>query len=377
MPPSHKTELLVNGELHSGFTGGSLTRSMNTPASVFDLTYSATRTDTGRSWPIYEGDECKVVIDGKTVLTGYVDSAPVEYDPDTRSYSVSGRSKTMDVVDCSCVHTPRRWNNANVTRIAQDVCEPFGVNVAVFGDSNASVGRRSRARAAAPAGADAPAQAAQVAFTMFKYQAGENALEVIRRAASMRGLFPFDSVDGDLILARVAADDAGVTLRRGANVITGKRAGDWSKRFSEYRFHGQSHARDDLTGKAGTQLRGIAEDPTLQARGRFRPFVMPRRGAGGQGDLGAAAIMMRNKNAGTSESYRCTVNDIVDGNGEAWNVGYLVDVEDDWCRIDGRMVVVSARIPLVGPWLTDLELSWPEAFDEKDYPTRGRGDMWR
>lgn len=376
MPPNHRTELLVNGELHSGFTGGHLMRSMNAPASNFELQYSATRTDTGRSWPIYEGDECKVLIDDKVVLTGYVDSAPVEYDPGTRSYSVTGRSKTMDIVDCSCVHTPRTWNNANITRIAQDICRPFGINVAVFGDSNASVGRWSRARAAVPAGAGQAGTAAQRAMTRFKYQAGENAIDVIRTAAALRGLYPFDSADGDLVLARVAADESGVTLKRGVNVFKGGRHGDWSKRFSEYRFHGQSNARDDLTGKAGTQLKGVAVDPTLQARGRFRPYVMPRRGGSGGGDMGAAAILMRNKSAGASETYRCTVNDIVDGNDDVWNVGYLADVDDDWCAIRGRMVVVSARIPLVGPWQTDLELSWPEAFDEKDYPTRGRGDMW-
>lgn len=375
MPPNHRTELLVNGELHSGFTGGHLMRSMNAPASNFELQYSATRTDTGRAWPIYEGDHCELKIDDKTVLVGYVDRSTVGYDPMARTYTVSGRSKTADLIDCSCVHTPREWLNANLARIARDAAQPFGVQVAVFGDSNRNVGRRTRARAAVPANGAQAATAAQRAMTKFKFQAGEPAIEVIRRAAALRGMFLFDGPDGDLVIARVAADDAGVALRRGVNVFKGERTGDWSQRFSEYRFRGQSNARDDLPGSAG-RLNGKAEDPTLQARERFRPFVVTKKGAGGREDIGAMAVIERNKRAGQSETYRCTVNDIVDGNDEAWNVGYLADVDDDWCAIRGRMVVVSARIPLVGPWQTDLELSWPEAFDEVDYPTRGRGDVW-
>lgn len=354
--PTHRVELLVNAELHGGFTSGTLTRSLNEPASRFDLEYSASRTDvgTGRSWPIYEGDACTLRIDDEDVITGFVDVSSVGYDPMRRTYHASGRSKVGDLIDCACMHSPRTWQRKTLADIARDAATGFACDVEVYGDS----GRL---------------------FDRFKYQAGEAAIEVIRRAASLRGMHLFDSPTGNLALARVGADDSGSTLRRGQNVIKGERSGDWTQRFSEYHFCGQTHARDELTGKAGTQLRGEAVDTTVQARGRFRPFVVTKRGGGGREDLGAVAVMQRNKHAGMSETYHCTVNGWTNGNGAIWQVGELANVEDDWCGIRGRMVVSSARFTFGfdKPYQTDLELTWPEAYDEVDYPTRGRGDVWR
>lgn len=374
----HTVALLVNGELHAGFMKGSLVRSMNAPASSFDLEYSATATETDRVWPIEEGDPCEVRIDDKTVITGFVDTASTGEEGRTLFYRAAGRSRVGDLVDCACVHTPRTWNDATLARIAQDIVDPFACNVAIFGDSNRAVGRRARARAAVPAGAGQQAQAAQRAMSTFRYQVGEGALEVLRRAAALRGMFLFDSPDGDLVIARVGADDAGVTLGPVGTVLKRERSGDWSRRFSEYRFVGQSHARDDLPGTAGTQLSNVVNDPTLQQRGRFRPTVVTKKGGGGREDIGAASVLARNKAAGQSETVSYTVPGWHDGHGEPWSVGYLVDVDDERLRVRGKMVVVSAtfRFGPREPWNTALELAWPEAFDEIDYPTRGRGAVW-
>lgn len=375
----HTVALLVNGELHAGFHSGSLSRSMNAPASSFDLEYSSTATERQRVWPIEEGDACEVRIDDRTVITGFVDSSSTGGNGRTRTYRAAGRSRVADLVDCACVRTPRTWNDASLAKIAQDIVAPFACGVAVFGDSNRAVGRAARARAAVPASAGVQAQAAQRAYTRFRYQVGEVAIEVIRRAAAMRGMFLFDSPDGDLVIARVGADSAGVTLGPLGTYLQHERTGDWSRRFSEYRFVGQSHARDELTGTAGTQLSDTVADPTLQGRSRFRPTVVTKKGGGGREDIGAAAVLARNKAAGQSETVRYTVPGWHDGNGEPWSVGYLVDVDDEILRVRGKMVVVSAtfRFGPRAPWNTDLELAWPEAFDEIDYPTRGRGSVWQ
>jgi prophage tail gpP-like protein len=89
-------------------------------------------------------------------------------------------------------------------------------------------------------------------------------------------------------------------------------------------------------------------------------------------------VLARNKAAGQSETVSYTVSGWHDGHGEPWSVGYLVDVDDERLRVRGKMVVVSAtfRFGPREPWNTSLELAWPEAFDEVDYPTRGRGAVW-
>ena len=347
-------ELLVGGQLHSGFHSGSLTRSMSAPASSFSLEYSATATERA-SWPIEEGDACELRIDGETVITGFVDTSSVSYEGRRMSYRASGRSKVADLIDCACVHTPRSWLDKDLASIARDVAAGFACDTEVYGDE----GQRS---------------------PRFRYQVGEAAIEVIRRAASQRGMHLFDSPAGNLVLSKVGSDSAGVTLGPPGTVLKGSREGNWTRRYSSYVFKGQSSARDELTGTSGTQLHGEAADPALRSRGRFRPTVVTKRGGSGQRDLGAVAIMTRNKSAGESEtvSYSATEFYTKPG-GHLWTPGELVDVDDSVLRVRGRMVVVSAAFrfgPRV-PRVTDLELTWPEAFDVGDFPTRGRGDVWQ
>ena len=90
-------------------------------------------------------------------------------------------------------------------------------------------------------------------------------------------------------------------------------------------------------------------------------------------------MLERNKNAGSSERVRYTVSGWHDGNGDAWAPGTVVDIADDVLRVNGRMIVVSARYRFgpEDPYEVELELTWPEAFDAEDYPTRSRGDVWQ
>lgn len=350
----HTLEMLINGVRHSGFIGGTLTRSLDAPASSFSLRYSPSAVETG-NFPIEAGDRAALYIDGALAVTGFVDSTDRTYKPDRIDYSVQGRSLTADLVDCACMARPRAWANKTLAQIVTDVVEPFECDAEIFGDTNER-------------------------FEKFRYKAGDNALEVIRKAAGMRGMFLFDTPEGNLLVARVGADSSNTRLERGVNLVEASRREDWTQRFSEYHFCGQTTARDDLTGKAGTQLRGDVEDPTLVNRGRFRPFVVIRNGAAGTKDLGKRAVLERNQRAGRSETVDVTVNGWTDGNSDLWVVGNRVAVYDDWLGVDGTMVVKSAMYTFEAEdqaYETRLSLAWAEAFDEVNYPTRGRGDVWR
>lgn len=373
----HTVELRVGGTLHRGFIGGSIVRSLEQPASSFDLDYSPTATE-GRAWPIEEGDECEIQIDGETILTGFVDRSEVQYDSDRIEYRVSGRSLVCDLVDCNT--GAKTWRNKALTDIAVELADGFRCGVAVLGDNGAPVGTFIRARAATPATATKPAQAARRAYTRFKTNAGETVIEAIRRAAGLRGLHLFDSPDGILVISLVGTDSANVTLGYNTpRVLKGSRSGDWSGRFSTYHFCGQTSATDELTGKAGRQLLGEVDDPALTSRDRHRPKIIVKRGGGGRQDLGEQAVLERNRNAGRSERLRYTVNGWHDGNGDAWAPGTFVDVDDEKLRVQGRMIVVSARYRFgpEEPFQVELELTWPEAFDAENFPTRNRGDVWR
>lgn len=354
-------ELRIDGTINAGFISGSVSLSMDKPASTFDLAYDpdAPFSDGPGDGVIEAGDECVLRVTDipggdEVLLTGFVDRISARYDADSRTFRVSGRSKNGDLADGSCMHTPRTWRNKTIDQIANDAADGYASSVIVVGE----VGD---------------------AFDRIKFQVGEPPLEVIRKVAKQRGFWLFDSPDGNLLLDRVGVEDSETHLRYGENVIAAERTEDWSQRMSSYHYCGATSATDDLTGKSGRQLNGEVDDPMVAGRGRYRPLAIAATGAKRRADLGRRAIMERNMRAGKSERINVTFDGWADDRGLLWRPGVLVTMTDAQLRIDNsRFVVADVRYKFGAnePYLTELTLTRPEAYDLEDYPARARGDLW-
>jgi prophage tail gpP-like protein len=92
--------LEVDSVPYEGFKDISAIVSMGAISGSFSF---ATTSSGQISLPIKEGQECRVLIDETPVITGFVENINVGYDATTHSIDISGRDKTMDVIDCSSV----------------------------------------------------------------------------------------------------------------------------------------------------------------------------------------------------------------------------------------------------------------------------------
>ena len=93
--------LEVGGSLYGGWTSISITRGLDQVAGTFSLSYTERWPQDGRitrTYPVNEGDPCRVLIDGIPVITGYVDDAERQHEATSYSLSVSGRDKTGDIL---------------------------------------------------------------------------------------------------------------------------------------------------------------------------------------------------------------------------------------------------------------------------------------
>lgn len=341
----HDVRLEVNTQAFGGFQGGSISMSLEALSATFDLRYADTWTDAGDAVPIDEGDRCKVLVDGLTLIDGWVVESSREYDETSRKLSVSGASLTTDLVDCTAMNEPGRWRNQRVSQIVADICYPFAtVQPMVVGDEGAPIPK-------------------------FVIDDGETAGSAIARVARLRGLQCY-SAGSELVITKAGNLRTATVLERGRPILKARRTGSLAQRFSDYNFKGQTRARDEQNGVAASQIHGTIYDNGVP---RYRPLLLDAHAVDGPDDIGARAIMERNQRAGQAERITATVEGWTTVEGWLWEPNLRVRITDDWLDVDQDMIVVSTKLTYAGDtgaggYRTEMELCDPRAFDTGDAP---------
>lgn len=347
---AHVVKLSVNGTDFGGFEGGEVRLGLDQICSSFSLTYFDNRSP-GSPPPIDCGDRCTLTIDDRVVMDGWVDESNIEYDANSYKATVSGRSLTGDLVDCTAgVRVGNRrpktsWSNVPIGTIVADLCRDFLVQSIVLGEQGAN-------------------------FSKFRLQRGETIGDALARLVRPRGMVAY-TAGSDLVIARAGTERTQTVIRYGDQVIRGGLKSSMASRYSDYLFKGQTRANDTVNGVSAQQLDGVVQD---QGVPRYRPLLIVRGGQDSKADLGQLAILERNQRAGRGERLSYTVYDWERQEG-LWEPNVRVRVIDPRLDVDCEMLVVNVayRFDVRAGFVTDLELTRPEAYDVIDYPVRGRG----
>lgn len=121
--------LQVNGANYGGWTGVSVSRSIETVAGAFDLTCTENVGGDAAQWPLRPNQKCKILVNGQTVIDGYIDKVSIDVSDSAHGIAVSGRDKTGDLVDCAAVHSPAQWRNIKLLDLVKILAAPFGLEV--------------------------------------------------------------------------------------------------------------------------------------------------------------------------------------------------------------------------------------------------------
>lgn len=311
-------QLLVNGQVYAGWTSLGVTRAMDAAAGAF--TVSLTERWEGQDgaaaqiepWPILPGDTCEVRLGGKVMISGYVDIFKPSFSATDHTINIQGRDKTSDLIDCSAIHKPDEWKNITVLKLAQILCEPFGI----------------KAKADVDVGAP---------FPVVKLQQGETAFEAIERYAQQRKLLAMPDGAGGLLLTRTGTRRASTSLEQGVNIKTANGSIDHSQRFNQYLVKGQTAYSDDTDGETESHVEGRVTDSGIQ---RYRPMLIVAEADGNTNSALERATWEANTRLGKSATAQITVQGWrqVPG-GELWLPNMLVYVKSPWLRMDGEMLI--------------------------------------
>jgi len=244
--------LIVNGKNYSGWKTIDISRSIKDVSAAFSL--EMTDILRGFNLPLIRaGDPCKIEIDNDqgetfTVLTGYVDAVSASIDAESVSFSIQGRDKSADIVDCS-ISGASQWTNIKFETFVASVSAPFGIEVNK--DANVDTGDK---------------------LATITYDQGVGIFEVIAKYAQLKQLLVYSLTDGSLFITRAGGSNAEIALVEGSNIITANSSSDWSEVFSSYEVKGsRASTENDANEKEATQISSITQDARMT---RTRPLII-------------------------------------------------------------------------------------------------------
>lgn len=310
--------LLVNGTRYAGWEEIDVQRSMRAISGRFSLMVSERFPDNPARWEVSQGAACELLLDGQTVITGFVDTRQASFSSSSHTVSVSGRDRSADMVDSAPEIGTYELAGLTALQVAQRLARPFNVPI-----SSAVSGLKTLER--------------------FDIQPGETAFESVSRACQMSAVLPIPQGDGSVVLEREGRARASTELREGQNILTASLKKSDEQRFHRYIVAGQHFGSDTLFGEEAATPRAEATDPNIR-RSRVL-YLRP------SGNLSAAQAQDRaNWEAANRAAAGIEVGVTVQGwaqrDGRLWQINRVVRIVCPTLSIDADMLIVSVTFTL-------------------------------
>ena len=357
-----KATITVNGTEHGGWTSVDINMGIEQLAPTFNLSFTdrwGAQDLFGAAEPvsIREGDACTIKINGDLILTGYVDTFNETESRQQHSMTVTGRAKTMDLVDCSAIIDGWQLRQKKIEDIAEALCAPFGIKVELL----------------APIPIIQPLDTGDP-IRLFRVEQGETAHEALVRITRKTGLLMQTTAQGNLQLSRAPTVPVvgGIITRTAkfSNVIgQSSYTNSFEGRFDRYILKSQVGGDDDTNGVTSAQLEEEQRDDEV---GRYRPLLILAEHPSERASLKVRAKWEANRRGASEKlSYQLQGWSHIQG---IWNPNIQVRVDDDRYDVHDFMLVTSVGLgqTKAGGTIASVQVTGPEAFDVFSPPKRRR-----
>lgn len=345
-----EVSILVGGQVFNGWQTVSVTENLESIANSFSIGLFDKFEGLKQSWPLRPGVPVRIVINNERALTGYIDKLNPRYTDENRGFTISGRSKAGDLVDCN--HKgPNEFKNISLEKLAEELVKPFGIKVIL---------------SVVPSVID-----------KFAVKPGEKVAAALDRAARLQGFFFVSTRAGNIRLTKAAKNEkkfrATTNLEQGVNILEATADYDDSKRFSEYIVKGQTVGLSDFFGEAAAGAKGTAKDLGVT---RYRPLEMI---AEGKADSKACEVRAQwEASSRLAKAVRATarVQGWTQDDGTLWGSNQLTRIKSQFLGINQQMLIVSAE-RLDGTdqgKTTNLTLVDPQSYNAEPEKNKSKKD---
>ncbi len=210
--------LEVDGVQYTNFTEATVDIRLDALTNTFSFDAVAPN---GEPLPFKGGEECKVIVDGETQLTGFIEIVAVIYDGGDHTIRIQGRDKTADLLD-STIDTidDLRGDNLTLKSVIEKVIDQLGLSIKVIDQVTPK-----------------PFSATE---DIASPEPGDNAFAFIEKYARKRQVLLTSDSDGNIVIATNSGQDADGAVQHiiGAddnNVIRSSFSFDTTGRFNAYK----------------------------------------------------------------------------------------------------------------------------------------------
>lgn len=307
----------VGGQRFAGWQSASILRSMERGPHLFELRLS-NRWRASQHRAIRAGESARLFCGNDLLLTGFIDSVSHEYDDETQSIRIAGRSALGDLVDCSAIG--REFVGQRLDAIARELARPFGIEVAVAADIGA-------------------------AFPRVRLDEGQSPWEFIELLARIRGVRVLGDAQGQLQICSAGSRLAGVPLVLGDNVQIARAELSCRERFSEYHLVAKNgDVRLDIDATQIAHINASAIDPHIK---RHRPLTIVADEDCNRADCLVQAEWQRNIRYGRGQRLLYNVRGWREGRaGNVWEPNTRVQVNDAYLGLRQELLLVEVRLLL-------------------------------
>jgi prophage tail gpP-like protein len=276
-----------------------------------------------------------ITYNGVLAFTGHVEKVQPRFDAGAYSLSISGRSKTGDLVDSSHNHKTSEFKKKAPKAILSDIVSEHGV--AVEGQGGARV------------------------RDLFRLNPGETIYSAVERLGRRDGFTACDTPEGNLHLFDAPTESQAGSLIEGVHFQSGSATFDASKRFAKTQVKAQApvdHGPDNLEID-------IEETDPSGARARRKVIVAPEFLRKDEAKKRAAHA--RDRSAGRGITCEFVIAGWTDDGGQIWQPRKLIYVESPSLGLSQVMMIETARLSLSERDGTQAALSFvdPRAYGGK------------
>ena len=340
MNDQNRVTLVCNGLEFSGWLSVRIESSLQSLCRAAQVSATRQAGENDLTASINVGDAATVRIGDDVVITGWITSKNTEYSATSVNVSVTIKSKTIDLEECSIpVDKPHQWGTAvKLNQLVQQLAGLYGVSC-VFAQDNG--------------------------ICTFQLDMNSTVGDAIVKLLRDKSLLVSDDAEGRLVIAKAGgAGHAASGLQTGVNVLSSSRQQDAGNVFRTYAVLGQS-TNPDSNISGGNSLKGTATNTAV----RNRTKVWVESGNRTQKDLNSRAQNLMFNAIGNADKLSYEVQGWRQSDGSLWRVNQLVRIDDEYFNVHQDLLVSRVSMSIgSGGTTTELDVIAPDAFLVTDLP---------
>lgn len=308
--------LKTNNKIFSGWLTAEITRSLKAVSGHFAINYTDKWSGQKQSWQLKAGDFCSVELDGKTVITGMIDTVESDLAGESRNLSVTGRDKTGNLVDSGTLLQQKSFKGQSLKQMATTLASPFGISVSSNSD------------------------AANASIKNITYQYNETIWEMINRVAMYQGVLAYPDSNGGIIFSDVASDFSTVDcLFEEKNILEINAQTDSSQKFQKYIVVSHQGSPDSRV----TTVRAQATDNSVSLP-RAKIVITSKK----TDNNGAQARANWEMSMHTAKSFHANITVLgwKNSKGKLWAINTMIFVDAPSCGISGNFLIEETKFML-------------------------------